>query len=170
MAPADDDRAVRILLGRERRRGERRRGENIEALEQRLNLAEAGASRLIGLLQVGGDRFEVFETDIGRHLEYSVPVFGVNLGRPADSGVDSSFAPAGDFATVCVPPPVSDMDMLWGWFRTKPGGIDSTEGFVFTLGRNEEILVVDVDIDAVRSFPGYFSTRQPERSAKACVG
>lgn len=108
-------------------------------------------------------------TVIGRHLEYSVPVFGVNLGRPADSGEDSSFAPAGGFTTVCVPPPVTDLDHLWDWFRTKPGGIDSTDGFVFTLGRNEDILLVDVDIDAVRKFPGYFSTRQPERGAEGGV-
>ena len=64
---------------------------------------------------------------------------------------------------MCVPPPVTDLDQLWAWFRDKPGGIDSTEGFVFTLGPGEDILFVDIDIDAVREFPGYYSTRLPER-------
>ncbi len=108
---------------------------------------------------------EVFpHTVVGRHMEYSVPVIGVNLARPAEPVADSVFPPAGGFTTACVPPPVTDMDQLWDWFRTKPGGIDSTEGFVFTLGAEEEILLIDVDIDAVRRFPGYFSTRAPARN------
>lgn len=102
-------------------------------------------------------------TVIGRHMEYSVPVIGVNLGRPTEARADSMFPPAGGYTTACVPPPITDLDQLWDWFRTKPGGIDSTDGFVFTLGAGEDILMVDIDIDAVRNFPGYFSTRNPPK-------
>lgn len=103
-------------------------------------------------------------TVIGRHMEYSIPVIGVNVARPSVPFRDAMFPPAGGFTTACVPPPVRDLDELWRWFRDKPGGIDSTQGFVFTLGPGEDLLFVDVDIDAVRRFPGYFSTRTPERS------
>ena len=106
-------------------------------------------------------------TVIGRHMEYSVPVVGVNLGRSSVTFRDSVFPPAGGYSTVCVPPPVTDLDQLWAWFCDKPGGIDSTEGFVFTLGAGEDILFVDIDIDAVRAFPGYYSTRSPERGQEA---
>jgi predicted amidohydrolase len=100
----------------------------------------------------------------GRHLEYSVPIFGVNLARPDTRRKDAAFPPAGGCSTICIPPRVSTLEELWDWFRTKPGGIDSIGDFVHTLGRGEEMLVVDVDIEAVRSFPGYFSTRQSERA------
>lgn len=110
---------------------------------------------------------EVFpNTVVGRHMEYSVPVIGVNLGRPAEARADSMFPPAGGFTTVCVPPPVSDLAELWDWFRSKPGGIDSTEGLVHTLGAAEDMLMVEVDIAAVRRFPGYFSTRTPAHRAR----
>jgi len=106
-------------------------------------------------------------TVIGRHMEYSVPVVGVNLGRAAETRADSRFPPAGGYTTVCVPPPITDLDQLWDWFNSKPGGIDSTEGFVHTLGPEEKILTVEVDLEAVRRFPGYFSTRTPQRAAPA---
>ena len=47
------------------------------------------------------------------------------------------------------------------------GGIDSTEGFVHIMDSAEDILVVEIDIDAVRNFPGYFSTRESTRVAAA---
>ena len=100
-------------------------------------------------------------TVIGRHMEYSAPMFGVNIGRAAERFSDSIFPPAGGFTTACVPPPVADLDELWNWFCDKPGGIDSTEGFIRTLGAEEDILYTDVDLDAARRFPGYFSTRSP---------
>jgi predicted amidohydrolase len=106
-------------------------------------------------------------TVAGRHMEYSVPVVGVNLARPSKSRSDQQFPPAGGFSTVCVPPPIANLDELWEWFRSKPGGIDSTEGFIHTMGATEDILIVDIDIDAVRAFPGYFSTRKPERGQAA---
>ena len=102
-------------------------------------------------------------TVIGRHMEYSVPMLGVNLGRPSESRSDALFPPAGGFSTICVPPEITNMDELWSWFRDKPGGIDSTDGFIHTLGAKEEIKTVRIDIDAVRDFPGYFSTRSPVR-------
>ena len=61
------------------------------------------------------------------------------------------------------------MDELWTWFRTKPEGIDSTAGFIHTLGRGEEMYVTEVDIDAVRAFPGYFSSRVTDRSRAGAV-
>ncbi|MEQ8654834.1 MAG: carbon-nitrogen hydrolase family protein [Kiloniellales bacterium] len=100
-------------------------------------------------------------TVIGRHMEYSIPIVGVNLGRNDVTQRDSPFPPAGGFSTVCIPPPITDMDQLWDWFCNKPGGIDSGEGFIQTMGRGEEMLVVEIDIEAVRRFPGYFSTRNP---------
>ncbi|MEO1190901.1 MAG: carbon-nitrogen hydrolase family protein [Pseudomonadota bacterium] len=101
-------------------------------------------------------------TVIGRHMEYSLPVIGVNLARPDEASRDARFPPAGGYTTLCIPPPVTDLDQLWGWFNSKPGGIDSTEGFVQTLGPQEGLLTVEVDLEAVRRFPGYFSTRTPE--------
>ncbi len=95
----------------------------------------------------------------GRHLEYSVPIFGVNQARPANIRNDARFPPAGGYSTVCIPPPVADLDQLWDWFRTKPGGIDAIQDFVHTLGPDEEMRLFEVDIAAVRRFPGYFSTR-----------
>jgi predicted amidohydrolase len=106
-------------------------------------------------------------TVVGRHMEYSVPVIGVNLARPSRQRNDGQFPPAGGCSTVCVPPPITDLDELWNWFRTKPGGIDATDGFIHVMGAGEEMLVVDIDIDAVRAFPGYFSTRKPERGQAA---
>ena len=96
-------------------------------------------------------------------MEYSVPMLGVNLGRPSESRSDALFPPAGGFSTICVPPEITNMDELWSWFRDKPGGIDSTDGFIYTLGPKEEIKTVRIDIEAVRKFPGYFSTRSPVR-------
>jgi len=98
---------------------------------------------------------------VGRHLEYSMPVIGVNVARPQEGRNDRRFPPAGGYTTVCVPPPVTDMDELWDWFCTKPGGIDSASDFVHTLGPEEGMLLVDIDVEAVRRFPGYFSTRKP---------
>lgn len=100
-------------------------------------------------------------TVVGRHMEYSLPIVGVNLGRSERVQSDTPFPPAGGFSTICVPPPITDMDQLWDWFCNKPGGIDSGEGFIQTLGRGEETLVFEIDIEAVRRFPGYFSTRKP---------
>jgi hypothetical protein len=42
------------------------------------------------------------------------------------------------------------------WFRTKPGGTNSAQGFIQSLGEDEGILYADVYIPAVRRFPGYF--------------
>ncbi len=106
-------------------------------------------------------------TVAGRHMEYSVPVIGVNCARPSVERPGSGFPPAGGHTTVCVPPPITDLDSLWDWFRTKPGGIDSPEGFIFTLGTKEEILIVDIDLEAVRRFPGYFSTRGKQDNPEA---
>lgn len=104
-------------------------------------------------------------TVAGRHLEYSVPIVGVNVARPDAGRSDGLFPPAGGFTTVCVPPAITNMDELWEWFRNKPDGIDTVGDFIHTAGRDEAIIVVDIDIEAVRRFPGYFSSRVTERSS-----
>jgi predicted amidohydrolase len=100
-------------------------------------------------------------TVIGRHMEYSVPVIGVNIAREPLQGALATrqswqFPPAGGYTTVCVPPKVKVLDDLGEWFRTKPGGIDSMQGFVQILGTQEGIATAQIDIEAVRAFPGYF--------------
>jgi hypothetical protein len=101
-------------------------------------------------------------TVIGRHMEYSVPVVGVNIARTpfprTDPEGNTMFPPAGGYSTVCVPPRIKNLDELGEWFRTKPGNIDSLDGFVYTLAADEQILSVEIDIEAVRAFPGYFYT------------
>jgi hypothetical protein len=57
---------------------------------------------------------------------------------------------------VCVPPPIASLPELAQWFRTKEGGTNSAAGFIQSLGEDEGILYADVDIAAVRRFPGYF--------------
>lgn len=103
----------------------------------------------------------------GRHLEYSVPIIGVNVARPTSRQFEGRFPPAGGRSTLCVPPAVTDLEELWDWFCTKPGGIDSVSDFIHTLGPDEETIIVEIDIDAVRKFPGYFSTRESERGQAA---
>ncbi len=103
---------------------------------------------------------------VGRHMEYSAPIIGVNVARPKRPN-DAGLPAAGGYSTICVPPSVQDMDQLWDWFRDKPGGIDGISDFIHTLGTEEEIFVIDIDIDidAVRKFPGYVSTRSTARTA-----
>lgn len=103
-------------------------------------------------------------TVAGRHLEYSVPIIGVNVARPDAARALRGFPPAGGFSTVCVPPPVTTMDELWHWFCNKPSGIDAVSDFIQTAGRDEQIIIAEIDIEAVRNFPGYFSSRVTERS------
>ena len=110
---------------------------------------------------------------IGRHLEYGVPVIGVDQARHAflrviDGELAMRFPPAGGHTTVTVPPPVRKLDDLAEWFRTKPGGVNSMDGFVWKLGDEEGIITVEIDLDAVRAFPGYFYTEAPlDRPADA---
>ncbi|GAB5469335.1 MAG: hypothetical protein Kilf2KO_23650 [Rhodospirillales bacterium] len=127
---------------------------------------KAGAADILFNPAVWFALSEVYpHTVVGRHMEYSLPIVGVNLGRRSAGQSDSPFPPAGGFSTVCVPPPITGLDQLWDWFCSKPGGIDSGEGFIQTFGRGEEIRVFEVDIEAVRRFPGYFSTREPVTSS-----
>ena len=101
-------------------------------------------------------------TVIGRHMQYGKPVIGVDIAacalrlRGADGRPVERFPRAGGYSTVCVTPPIASLGELAQWFRTKVGGINSAQGFVQTLGEDEGILYADVDIDAVRRFPGYF--------------
>ncbi|MDR7482810.1 MAG: carbon-nitrogen hydrolase family protein [Armatimonadota bacterium] len=101
-------------------------------------------------------------TVIGRHLEYGKPVVGVDIAacslllRGPDGSIGQRFPRAGGYTTVCVPPPVETLTDLAHWFRTKPGGINTTDGFVQTLDEDEGILYAEIDVDAVRRFPGYF--------------
>lgn len=100
-------------------------------------------------------------TVIGRHLEYGIPVVGVDIARvsirrKADGQDAGSFPPAGGHSVIAAPPNVADLAGLASWFRTKPGGVNSEEGFVHRLGELEEVASVDIDVEAVRRFPGYF--------------
>lgn len=109
-------------------------------------------------------------TVIGRHMQYGRPVIGVDIaacalrlhgpdGRPVER-----FPRAGGYSTVCVTPPIASLGELAEWFRTKPGGTNSARGFIQTLGEDEGILYADVDVDAVRRFPGYFYRALDARS------
>jgi predicted amidohydrolase len=100
-------------------------------------------------------------TVIGRHMEYGRPVIGVDIAACSlllrkDGRVVERFPRAGGYSTVCVPPPIANLVGLAEWFRTKPGGINTNDGFIQTLGEEEGILYAEVDLDAVRVFPGYF--------------
>jgi predicted amidohydrolase len=101
-------------------------------------------------------------TVIGRHMQYGRPVIGVDIAacalrlRGADGRPVERFPRAGGYSTVCVTPPIASLGELAQWFRAKPGGTNSAQGFVQTLGEDEGILYADVDIEAVRRFPGYF--------------
>ena len=101
-------------------------------------------------------------TVIGRHMQYGKPVIGVDIAacslrlRGPDGGLVERFPRAGGYSTVCVPPPIASLSELAEWFRTKPGGTNSALGFIQSLGEEEGILYADVDVAAVRRFPGYF--------------
>jgi predicted amidohydrolase len=101
-------------------------------------------------------------TVIGRHMQYGKPVIGVDIAacslslRDAEGRLVERFPQAGGYSTVCVPPPIATLPELAEWFRRKPGGTNSAQGFIQTLGEEEGILYADVDVDAVRRFPGYF--------------
>ncbi len=92
---------------------------------------------------------------IGRHLEYGVPIIGVDIA-PLVAGPDDKFPPAGGYTTVAVPPLVRDVDGLGEWFRTKPGGANTFGGWVESLGTEEGMILVDVDVLGLRDFPGYW--------------
>jgi predicted amidohydrolase len=101
-------------------------------------------------------------TVIGRHMQYGKPVIGVDIAacslrlRDADGRPVERFPRAGGYSTVCVPPPIASLAELAEWFRTKPGGTNSAQGFIQSLEEEEGILYADVDLAAVRRFPGYF--------------
>jgi predicted amidohydrolase len=101
-------------------------------------------------------------TVIGRHMQYGKPVIGVDIAacalrlRGADGRPVERFPRAGGYSTVCVAPPIASLPELAAWFRTKAGGTNSAQGFIQSLGEEEGILYADVDIAAVRRFPGYF--------------
>src|SRR6266849_2853990 len=101
-------------------------------------------------------------TVIGRHMQYGKPVIGVDIAacslrlQDADGRLVERFPRAGGYSTVCVPPPIASLPELAEWFRTKPGGTNSALGFIQSLVEDEGILYADVDIAAVRRFPGYF--------------
>ncbi len=108
-------------------------------------------------------------TVIGRHMEYGRPVIGVDIAACSlrlrrDGQIVERFPRAGGYTTVCVPPPIADLAGLAEWFRTKPGGINTNEGYIQTLGEDEGLLYAEIDLEAVRTFPGYFY-RAAQRAA-----
>jgi predicted amidohydrolase len=111
-------------------------------------------------------------TIIARHLEYGVPIVGVDIARCAlavedeDGGTRTLFPEAGGYTTAAVTPPCRTLDELGDWYRTKAHGTNSMADFVTSLGEDEDVLVVEVDVDAVRAFPGYwFSESAPKLAA-----
>ncbi len=110
-------------------------------------------------------------TVIGRHMEYGRPIIGVDIAACSlllrkDGNVVQRFPRAGGYTTVCVPPPIRDLAGLAEWFHTKPGGINANDGYIQTLGEDEGILYAEIDLAAVRAFPGYFYRAvQPVRRA-----
>jgi predicted amidohydrolase len=115
-------------------------------------------------------------TVIGRHMQYGKPLIGVDIAacaltfRDADGRPVTRFPSAGGYSTVCVPPPVTNLVELGDWFRTKPGGINTVDGFVQTLGEGEGMLLADVDLEAARRFPGYFYRAQPVAARGGAAG
>jgi predicted amidohydrolase len=115
-------------------------------------------------------------TVIGRHLQYGKPVIGVDIAacslrlRDAAGRLVERFPRAGGYSTVCVPPAITTLAELAEWFRTKPGGTNSAQGFIESLGEEEGILYADVDIEAVRRFPGYFYRAEPVLHSQAPSG
>ena len=78
-------------------------------------------------------------TVIGRHMQYGRPVIGVDVAacalrlRDAEGRPVERFPRAGGYSTVCVPPPIASLAELAEWFRTKPGGTNSAQGFIKSL-------------------------------------
>ncbi|MFQ6089083.1 MAG: carbon-nitrogen hydrolase family protein [Candidatus Methanofastidiosia archaeon] len=101
-------------------------------------------------------------TVIGRHLEFGIPVIGVDVAKFSLKSVVEDetigFPAAGGYTTITIPPKVSNLQELSEWFKSMPGGSNSMNGFVWMLGEEEGILTGTVDIGAVRKFPGYFYT------------
>jgi predicted amidohydrolase len=110
-------------------------------------------------------------TVIGRHMEYGKPIIGVDiaacsLARRVDGKLVEWFPRAGGFSTICIPPAVTHLEELAEWFRRKPGGINTHQGFVQTLGEDEGILLADINLEAVRRFMGYFFRATPAASPR----
>jgi predicted amidohydrolase len=100
-------------------------------------------------------------TVIGRHMECGKPIVGIDIAacalkRRVDGRLIDLFPRAGGYSTVCVPPPVATLPELADWFRNKPGGTNTLDGFAATLGEDEGILYAEIDLDAARRFRGYF--------------
>lgn len=96
---------------------------------------------------------------LGRHLEYGVPIVGINIARNGlvDSGEERwRFVPAGGYSTVTVTPPVASLDELAEWFGVKSSGADGIDEICFTYGAEEEINVHRFYPESIRRFPGYF--------------
>src|SRR5260370_10547472 len=99
---------------------------------------------------------------IGRLLLSGKPETGVDIAgsalglRDGEGRLVERFPRAGGHSTVCVAPPIASLPALAAWFRTKAGGTNSAQGFIQSLGEEEGILYADVNIAAVRRFPGYF--------------
>jgi predicted amidohydrolase len=112
---------------------------------------------------------------IGRHLEYGVPVIGVDIAavaltRDVDGERKRLFPPAGGFTTVAVTPPVDTLDGLGDWFRSKAGGSNTNDGYIQSLGEDEGMLVVDIDVEAVRRFPGYWYSEDAPATHEVNIG
>lgn len=101
---------------------------------------------------------------MGRHFEYGIPIIGVDIAKTAIPDDDEGrweFDAAGGFSTVAVPPTISSVDELAKWFRTKQSGPNSTDDIFHVYGEDEQVEVHRIDVNNVRSFPGYFFREKP---------
>ena len=113
-------------------------------------------------------------TIIGRHMEYGLPIFGVDIARYAlatnSEGGKTLFPAAGGYTTAAIPPTSRNLDELGEWFRTKAKGINAMGDFVATLGEDEDVLFSSVDVEAVRAFPGYYFSNDAAALGAAEIG
>jgi len=102
-------------------------------------------------------------TVIERHLEYGVPVIGIDTAKYS---FNKDYPPAGGYSTVCIPPSCENLEELDAWFKRDPKQINSMKGFVHTLGEEEGRIDIEIDIEKTRKFPGYFYIQDNPRKIK----
>jgi hypothetical protein len=98
---------------------------------------------------------------------------GVDIARcalvveGADGEERTLFPEAGGYTTAALPPPCRSLEELGEWYRTKEHGTNSMADFVSSLGEEEDVLVVTVDVEAARAFPGYYFSESAPAVAAA---
>lgn len=100
-------------------------------------------------------------TIIARHLEWGVPVIGVDMAA-SPSLIEQNgklvelFSRGGGYSTVASQPPVQSFTEFTEWLNRQPGGANGMDGIAKILGEDEEVVAVDIDLEATSAFPGYY--------------